>query len=116
MSVVRVEGVCNGSQVIFTSTDDGNWNAEVPAIPTGTYVVSVTAYDEAGNSAYRALMLFSVDVSKLEIKVVPLHFSWSQADGQFGVIQKRNDYAFAVMEESCGYRVQPLHFKAVVNA
>lgn len=115
MTVTRVEGVCNGATIIFTRSGDGSWDVNVPTIPSGTYVVSVTAYDEAGNSTYLAMMLFSVDVTKLEVKVMPLHFSSNEVYGQFETVHKLPQFGFAVIDRSFVYRVQPWHFKAVLE-
>lgn len=114
MTVARVEGVCNGATIIFTPNADGTWDVDVPALPSDTYVVSVTAYDEAGNSAYRALMLFSVDVQSLVVKILPLHFASAEVPGQYGAVQQRTDFAYAVMDEPYQYHVLPGHFKAVM--
>lgn len=115
MTVARVVGTCNGASVVFTKDSDGNWDVAVPADMTGQYVVSVTAYDEAGNSTYRALMLFTVDVETLEVRIIPLHFAYRVEQESFDAIPIQSNYAYAVASERFTYRVMPLHFRTVVE-
>ena len=50
--VVRLTGTVNGDDVIFRRMEGDEWEATVPASLNGTYILDMTAYDEAGNAVY----------------------------------------------------------------
>lgn len=63
--VVRLIGEVNGQEVIFQRVLGDTWEAQVPSSLDGTYVIGMTAYDEAGNEAYFARYILTVDLSSL---------------------------------------------------
>lgn len=45
--VVRVEGVVNGSRIVFYQEGDSDiWQAEIPSVPDGIYVTELYAWDK----------------------------------------------------------------------
>jgi len=109
MTVARVVGQCNGAEIIFTRDSDGSWDVAVPAMSSGQYVVSVTAYDEAGNSAYQALMLFSVDVTTLQVQLLPLHFATSEVSGNFDSSTQLSDFVFSMYPDPFTFKIKLWH-------
>lgn len=63
--VVRLIGDVNGQNVIFQKGIGDIWQAQVPSSLDGTYVIEMTAYDEAGNEAYWARYIMTVDIDSL---------------------------------------------------
>lgn len=72
--VVRVEGIVNGDPVIFRRVVGDQWKAQVPASLSGTYVLEMTAWDDAGNMAYIARYLLMYDPVNLCAKLAPLSY------------------------------------------
>lgn len=50
--VVRVEGKVDGKDVIFIKQEGDEWETIIPTDVDGTYIVEVTAYDDAGNIGF----------------------------------------------------------------
>ena len=65
--VVRLTGTVNGDDVIFRRMEGDEWEATVPASLNGTYILDMTAYDEAGNTAYWARYILVVDLAALRV-------------------------------------------------
>ena len=53
--VVRLEGKVQGQDVIFEHVQGDDWEAVIPPTLNGIYIVSLTAWDDAGNAAYTTL-------------------------------------------------------------
>lgn len=62
--VVKLIGEVSGHEVIFMPFDD-SWIAQIPPVPSGVYIISLRAYDDAGNSSYFAKAIFVVDTENL---------------------------------------------------
>ena len=73
--VVRVEGIINGDPIIFQRIVGDQWEAKAPASLDGTYVLEMTAWDEAGNMANRAFYLLAYDPINLCASLIPLPYS-----------------------------------------
>lgn len=72
----RVWGTADGIQLIFTyNSATGRWEAEVPAPADGRYVVALYAEDYAGNTAYVAKLLFTIDLRNMCITFSVLEIS-----------------------------------------
>lgn len=63
--VVRLIGTVNGDEVIFKHAQGDVWETSVPSSLDGTYVVDMTAYDEAGNATYWAKYILTIDLASL---------------------------------------------------
>lgn len=73
--VARVEGIVNSDPVIFNRVVGDQWEAEVPSSLNGTYVVEMTAWDEAGNMAHKSMYLLQYDPINLKSKLIPFPYS-----------------------------------------
>lgn len=67
--VVRLIGKINSDPVIFERKAGDRWEAIIPSVPSGVYVVEFSAYDEAGNMAYVSQFLLSIDLTALCMRV-----------------------------------------------
>lgn len=66
--VTRITGTADNHALEFVRGDDGYWTAQVPPdLEDGTYYVTLTAWDMAGNSAYYATILLMVDTGGIRI-------------------------------------------------
>ena len=72
--VAKVIGKVDGSEVIYEKGEGDKWTVTVPSDLDGMYVVEVTAYDEAGNSAYCTKMLLIVVPATLCVSLVPYEY------------------------------------------
>lgn len=73
--VTRITGAADNYALEFAKGDDGYWSASVPLdLEDGTYYVTLTAWDAAGNSTYYATVLMTVDVTGIR-------FAWQ--DGRY---------------------------------
>lgn len=109
MAVVRVVGNVDGKQIVFGKSEDGHWVTSVPKDLDGEYVVEVTAYDEAGNEAYSASMLFIVDPFSLKVKMVPVQFSTVVFEKHNETIDKL-DFVYINTEHNFSFRLIPENF------
>lgn len=72
--ITKVIGKVDGQEVVYERSDGDKWTVTVPSDLDGMYVVEVTAYDEAGNSAYCTKMLLIVDPATLCVSLVPYEY------------------------------------------
>lgn len=68
--VVRLDGTINGNDVIFKKNEEGLWEVTVPSNLKGTYIISLTATDEAGNTSFVTGKLYVVDAEKLCVHLI----------------------------------------------
>ena len=94
--VVKVWGSVNGYDIVFVPQGDDIWIRQVPPAEDGEYIVDLYAVDEAGNQAYTATILFTVDSKHLIFTVKVLKIA-KQAVGRM------RDYDILVKRcEVCG--------------
>lgn len=67
--VVQLYGKVQGQDVIFTRVQGDDWETVVPQSLNGVYIVELTAYDDAGNKAYTARYILTVDLMSIHAKV-----------------------------------------------
>lgn len=67
--VVRLEGKVQGQDVIFNRVQGDDWETVIPPSLNGVYIVELTAYDDAGNMAYTARYILTVDLTSIHAKV-----------------------------------------------
>lgn len=102
--VVKVWGSVNGHDIIFIPQGDDIWTCQVPPVEDGEYIVDLYAVDEAGNQAYTATILFTVDSKHLIFTVKVLKIS----DNAFFIMKDRvtwhfKEYSMVVKKcEVCG--------------
>lgn len=79
--VMRVWGSVNGQEIVFVPRENDIWTCQVPPVEDGEYIVDLYAVDEAGNQAYTATILFTVDSKHLIFTVKVLKIA-KQAVGR----------------------------------
>ena len=67
--VVRLEGKVQGQDVIFSRVQGDEWETTVPPSLNGVYIVELTAYDDAGNMAYTAMYILTIDITSIHARV-----------------------------------------------
>lgn len=75
--VIKLEGVVDSVPVVFTRRDGDWWETTVPKTLNGVYVVELTATDEAGNIAYTAKYILTIDITALRVKLQRYPYSAS---------------------------------------
>lgn len=73
--VAMLKGTIDGNEIIFTRTNGNIWEARVPVMESGEYIVALYAEDEAGNSTYMATILYVVDIERLCFDIEFIDFS-----------------------------------------
>ena len=81
--ITKVIGKVNGEDVVFDQIDNGMWSVIVPSTLQGCFIVEAKAFDEAGNMAFTAKMLFIIDVSKLCVHIIPYPFSADRIESNY---------------------------------
>lgn len=116
--VVRLTGTVNGDDVIFRRMEGDEWEATVPASLNGSYILDMTAYDEAGNTAYWARYILVVDLAALKVtledcpyrtvlvepmnaRMSPPQYQASVLDGPYSAITSPGQYR-AMLQRGCG--------------
>jgi len=108
--IAKLEGLVNGSLIIFMKGSGGKWAAAVPSNIRGEYVVELSAYDEAGNMAYSTKYLFAVDLSSLKVVLKPLNYA-AEAYDNFGAAITAPVYAyFYNQDENYRAAIKPLNY------
>ena len=70
--VVKLEGKVDGQAIIFEREIGGDvWKATIPPRSNGIYIVELTATDDAGNVAYCAKYIVTIDISALTVRIEP---------------------------------------------
>lgn len=67
--VAKLEGIVNSTPVVFTRRNGDLWEATIPKTLNGVYIVELTATDDAGNIAYIARYILTIDITKLRAKL-----------------------------------------------
>lgn len=69
--VHKVYGKVGGKEIILNLSGENLWQAIVPAVMDGQYVVEIIAEDEAGNQSYIARMLYTISVGDIRFSLLP---------------------------------------------
>lgn len=69
--VVRVEGIVNRDPIIFSRLVGDQWTARAPSNISGTYVLEMIAYDEAGNIAHISKYIMMYDPINMCACLIP---------------------------------------------
>ena len=76
MTVVKLVGRADNFDLVFRQDDRGLWDATVPSVDDGVYILDLLAVDAAGNESRYAKVLFVVDTPniccKFTIRVIGL--------------------------------------------
>lgn len=70
--VVKVIGTVDSVPVILEHKEGNIWQVPVPSDQDGEYIVEIIAEDDAGNRAYLARILYTVDAGNICIHMLPL--------------------------------------------
>lgn len=74
--IKRVYGTADNISLTFEmDAATGLWQAAVPSDADGEYVVALYAEDEAGNTAYMATVLYTVDLKNLYVSIHVLEYA-----------------------------------------
>ena len=87
--ITQVWGMLGDSRIVFDKTDGNIWKATVPFMESGEYIVALYAVDEAGNQAYMATILYTVDLEKLRYEIKMLDYSAQGSMRDFKVILEK---------------------------
>lgn len=85
----QVWGMLGSSKIIFDRTDGNIWKVTVPLLESGEYIVALYALDDAGNQAYMATILYTVDLEKLRYEIKMLDYSAQGSMRDFKVILEK---------------------------
>ena len=72
--ITYIYGTVNGSEATFSLSASNTWSTTVPKSTDGKYEVSITAYDDAGNST-----LYNTTIYKLDSMMEP-KTDWTKDD------------------------------------
>ena len=73
--VVKLEGKIDGSAVILERMPGDWWIVAIPRHLNGIYVLEMTATDAAGNQAFVARYIMTVDTGALQVALRPCPYS-----------------------------------------
>ncbi len=87
--VVKLEGKVDGQAIIFErEIEGGAWKATIPPRSNGIYIIELTATDDAGNVAYCAKYIVTIDIAALKVRIEPF---------DKGAITREEEYSSKVM-------------------
>ena len=114
MALKKIIGKVDGSEIIFRKDSSGLWSATVPKDMGGEYVVEIKAYDEAGNYAYSASMLFIVDPSSLQVQFIPLNFAYKTINKEYKERVAVAEYVYYENRSEFDFKELPHQYKMEV--
>lgn len=104
--VVRLIGKINSDPVIFERKAGDRWEAIIPGVSSGVYVVELSAYDEAGNMAYISRFLLNIDLTALCMKVRLFDIGRKEAEKDFFANVKIREFQISEKHIKCAVSVQ----------
>ena len=102
--VVKLEGTLNGSPIVFERKQGDWWESTVPAVPNGTYVVELTATDDAGNRAYATKYLLTFDAGRMCAHLEPFPWKAELLCADYMAELYVSNYYAELMSAECGGR------------
>lgn len=97
--VVRLKGKLNGSIIIFERSDGDRWEAVVPAVSSGIYIVELQAEDDAGNVAYCAKYIVTIDIEALTVSLVPMDYCAELIHMEFVLKMEKEDLRTEIVDD-----------------
>lgn len=94
--VVSLTGKINGEIVSLERTNGDQWVATIPSSLNGTYVVELTATDEAGNTAYCARYILTIDFTALCVDIRPYDYAVDMKNRDFDAVLRADTYIASV--------------------
>lgn len=87
--VVKLEGKIDGSAVILERMSEDWWSVVIPRHLNGIYVLEMTATDAAGNQAFVARYIMTVDTGALRVSLRPCLYNIDLvSEGYYLSVQK----------------------------
>lgn len=98
--VAKVEGIVNGDPIIFSRVLGDQWEVQVPASLNGSYVLEMTAWDEAGNMAHRSFYLLAYDPINLCASLIPLSYAATVEQEKYRAVSHLSNYCAQLAPDS----------------
>lgn len=95
--VTRLTGHINGEEIILQRDSGDRWIGIIPGIPSGMYIIDMTAWDDAGNMTYMTTCIITIDLTAICARVT-VH--------DYKTIHEQQDYICNVIQENYISRVK----------
>lgn len=112
--VTQVYGKANNFNIVFNQVVGNRWEAGLPDVADGEYVVEMFAEDDAGNVAYFCTMLFIISGHKVMGYIVPAGFEGEVRDRNYEGLLDIKDMLATLNKKK--YSVNILERGYVLNA
>ena len=90
--VVALRGTINGNIISFARAQWDRWEAIIPKSLNGAYVVDMSAVDEAGNTAYIARYIITIDISSMCVHIEPCPYYEELLEPQYRAVLEKSEY------------------------
>ena len=98
--VVKLTGSINGTEITLEWESGDRWTAIIPSIPSGVYIVDLTAWDEAGNFAYVTKYIITIDLTAMCMRVRIEEYDALQDQGKDYLCRTgADDFSVQIQEE-----------------
>lgn len=98
--VVKLTGSINGTEITLERESGDRWTAIIPSIPSGVYIVDLTAWDEAGNFAYMTKYIITIDLTAMCMRVRIEEYDALQDQGKDYLCRTgTDDFSVQIQEE-----------------
>ena len=69
--IKRVFGRANDFEIVLEKKAGQRWEATLPSVEDGRYIIELWAEDEAGNMTYMAKAMIVIHAGRLKVYIVP---------------------------------------------
>ncbi len=69
--VVKLVGEIDGQEIVFEHKEGDMWTTTIPKIKSGMYIISLSAYDDAGNVGFATKYIVTIDTTMLKVSLEP---------------------------------------------
>ena len=106
--VVKLTGSINGTAITLERESGDRWTAIIPSIPSGVYIVDLTAWDEAGNFAYVTKYIITIALTAMCMRVRIEEYDALQDQGKDYLCRTgADDFSVQIQEEICVWEMDP---------
>ena len=106
--VVKLTGSINGTAITLEREFGDRWTAIIPSIPSGVYIVDLTAWDEAGNFAYVTKYIITIDLTAMCMRVRIEEYDALHDSGKDYLCRMgADDFSVQIQEEICVREMDP---------
>ena len=106
--VVKLTGSINGTEITLERESGDRWTAIIPSIPSGVYIVDLTAWDEAGNFAYVTKYIITIDLTAMCMRVRIEEYDALHDSGKDYLCRTgADDFTVQVQDEICVREIDP---------